>query len=183
MPWELCLVRHSGTPPESLGDSEASEALGSIDDVVGRLKAIIPGLDVSQELSGPEKIRRAGLAGFEFPPIISEHLRSRPATWKALYEGNRFSLEFHFGEGPMVRSLHIDVRGSGDPWPILRPLVKVENWALYDLSSGKLLREDAASSKLWKRFKQFVQLGKGVAYKNHLAASLRKQSSDRQNPQ
>lgn len=112
MPWEL-LISRSGEEP-----------LGSRDAVVAQVATATGGEPLSlvplpppEALAAmPERVRAAFLT-----PIL-----------RALLEEDDVLVELWCVDEPVVKSLHADIRGGGDPLPLLRRLCEPGGWSVYD---------------------------------------------------
>jgi hypothetical protein len=124
----------------------AEGSIGSLDAVRQSLSRIFPTARFGSEPSGVEKVRAAEAQGIKFPAFLRETMISQPARHGADYEVDRVSLRFYFGSEYVVREIHVEVSGTGDPFPLLRQLASVHGWQVVDDSSGKVLTEDAQSA-------------------------------------
>ena len=83
----------------------------------------------------------------EVPDAIREHWLRSKGAYQGLFEGKDFTIEFHLGEvETAVLSMGIDVRGSGDPMPVIQRLMKIEGSKITDL------RGNTPTTKLWRSF-------------------------------
>jgi hypothetical protein len=123
----------------------AGGSIGRLSEVRQTLARIFPEARFGSEPSGVEKVRAAEAQGIKFPSFIRENMLSQPAKHGAEFETESVSLRFHFGSEDIVREIAIEVRGAGDPFPLLRQLVGLHGWQVVDDSSGEVLTEDAQS--------------------------------------
>lgn len=78
---------------------------------------------------------------------------SDPA-WGTLDSGH-WSIELNIGDSPIVHSIMLHVRGSGDPLPAIAALCTKTGWDVLDLSSGELLDPRDPSPRGWVEFQAF----------------------------
>ena len=136
MPWELQAI-----------PSDDSNSLGTVEQVQATLRAVVPGIELGRDASGAEKLAVMQSRGVEVPDVIREHWLRSKGAYQGLFEGKDFTIEFHLGEDETaVPSMGIDVRGSGDPMPVIQRLMKVEGWKITDL------RGNPPSMTSWKSF-------------------------------
>jgi len=78
---------------------------------------------------------------------------SDPA-WGVL-EGKDWSIELNTGADPVITSIMLHVRGSGDPVSAIAALCKGTGWSAFDLATGELLDPDKPSADGWADFQGF----------------------------
>jgi len=132
MSWELTVRSTAGS-------------IGSLEAVRQTLAGVFPQSRFGIEPSGLEKLRAAEAQGIRFPAVIRENMISQPAQHVAEFESEGVSFRFHFGSEERVREMALEVRGTGDPFPVLRQLASVPGWQVVDDASGGVLTEDAQS--------------------------------------
>jgi hypothetical protein len=115
--------------------------MGSLDAVRQTLSRLFPGARFGSEPSGVEKVRAAEAQGVEFPEFLRQNMISQPAKHGADLEVDGISLRFYFGSEEVVRQIHVEVRGAGDPFPCLRQLWAVEGWQVVDDATGNVLAD------------------------------------------
>src|SRR5687767_8601724 len=112
MSWDLTVRRAEG-------------GIGTLDAVRQTLSRLFPTGRFGSEPSGVEKVRAAEAQGIKFPAFIRENMISQPAKHGAEFETEGVSVRFHFGSEDIVREIFVEVRGTGDPFPLLRQLASV----------------------------------------------------------
>lgn len=130
MSWDLTIRNSQGS-------------IGSLDDLRATVSCIFPSAQFNTELSGIEKVHAAEAQGIKFPSFIRESMISRPATQGALVEIEGISMRFNFGSDDPIEESGIEVRGEGDPFPLLKQLLSVEGWQILDDSTGIALTQES----------------------------------------
>jgi hypothetical protein len=133
MPWEIRIVNDEGDMP-----------LGTKQVVVDWVAKALPGVHLQQPPLPPPEDPAT------FPEAVREAF-ARPKL-EAVYEEEAFSIEFYCGDEPEIRCLHADVRGNGNPLPILARLCLPRGWAV--VSAADLSKVDLSSGEAnqWKGF-------------------------------
>jgi hypothetical protein len=115
--------------------------------VQAKLRAALPEIELFRDASGSEKLASMESQGVEVPDVIREHWLRSNGAYQGLIEAEGFTIEFHLGEDETkVPAVAMDVRGSGDPMPVVNRLMRIEGWKVVDL------RGNAPSTELWKAF-------------------------------
>lgn len=128
MPWELQAL-----------SSDDHGSLGTVEHVQAKLRAVLPEIEFYRDASGSEKLAAMESQGIAVPDVIRERWLLPAGAHQGLIEGDGFTIEFHLGEDDAaVIALGIDVRGSGDPMPILQKVMKIEGWTVVDLNGQPL---------------------------------------------
>ena len=136
MPWELQAI-----------PSDDSESLGSVEHVQAELRAAAPEIELFRDASGLEKLAAMESRGVTVPEMIRDHWLRSTGEYQGLIEGDRFTIEFYLGEDEStVVAVGINVRGAGDPMPVIQRLMKIPNWKVVDL------RGEPPSIESWKAF-------------------------------
>jgi hypothetical protein len=140
MPWEL----------QALSTDDGG-SLGTVEHVQAKLRAALPEIELFRDSSGSEKVASMESQGIEVPDVLREHwLRSRGAH-QGLIEGDEFTIEFHLGEDDAaVVAVGINVRGSGDPMPVLQRLMRIEGWKVVDLNGRPPTADSWQSFRTWR---------------------------------
>ena len=140
MPWEL-----QALPSDDVG------SLGTVEHVQAKLRAALPEIELFRDASGSEKLASMESQGIEVPDVIREHWLRSTGAHQGLIEGDGFTIEFRLGENDAaVVAVGIDVRGGGDPMPVLRRLMKVEGWKVVDLTGRPPTAESWQSFGTWR---------------------------------
>ena len=122
MPWELQAL-----------PSDDSGSLGTVEHVQAKLRAALPEIELGRDVSGLEKLATMEAQGVKVPDVIREHWLRSKGAYQGLIEGKDFSVEFHLGEDEAsVPAVVIDVRGSGDPMPVVQRLMTIDGWKVVD---------------------------------------------------
>lgn len=143
MPWEVTIRRADGAP------------LGELAAVRQQITAAVPAVQFHREPSGLEKIAAARAAGLEFPDVIRQHLEQRPATERAEFEGDGFSVVLYGFEAQPLSAIHAEVRGDGNPAPVLAALCRPHGWVAVDEASGQPLELGASAAAEWEAFRAY----------------------------
>jgi hypothetical protein len=140
MAWELQVLAADG-----------SGSLGTVDEVQGKLRAAVPGIVLGRDASGSEKIAAMEAAGVEVPDVIREQWLGSKGAFLGRFESGDIAIEFSLGEDEAkVTAVLIDVRGSGDPMPIVRRLMAIEGWDILDASGRAPTKESWESFGAWR---------------------------------
>ena len=75
-------------------------------------------------------------------------------TWGTL-DGGPWHIELNTGSEPVIQSIMLHVRGSGDPIPAIMALCHRNDWRAFDLAEGDFLDEDEPSPDGWQDFQAF----------------------------
>lgn len=143
MPWEVTIRRADGAP---LGDQAA---------VRQQIAADLPAMQFYREPSGPEKIAAARAAGVEFPEFLRKHLEQHAATERAELEGDGFSILLYGFEAQPLTVIHADVRGQGNPLPVLTALCRPHGWLAIDNASGQPVELSGDEAASWEAFQSY----------------------------
>lgn len=141
MPWEVTIQRTDGAP------------LGDLATVRQQFEAALPALQFYREPSGLEQIAAARAIGVEFPDVIRKHMEQRPATEQADYEGDGFSVRFYGFEAQPLDTVYAEVRGDGNPLPLLAALCRPNTWVATDDTSGQPVDLEGAAAAGWEAFR------------------------------
>jgi hypothetical protein len=140
MPWELQAL-----------PSDDSGSLGSIEQVQAKLRAAVPEIELGRDASGLEKLAAMESQGVKVPDVIREHWRRSKGAYQGLFQGQDFTIEFHLGEDEAaVVAVGIDVRGSGDPMPLVQRLMRIDGWNVLDLRGQPPTVESWKSFSTWR---------------------------------
>ena len=139
MPWELQALPSNGG------------SLGTVEHVQAKLRAAVPQIELFQDASGLEKLAAMESRGVEVPDVIREHSLRSKGAYQGLVEGADFSVEFHLGEDEAaVAAVAIDVRGDGDPMPVVLRLMTIDGWKVVDLRGNPPTIESWKSFGTWR---------------------------------
>ena len=124
MPWEVTIRRPDGEP---LGDLPAVRA---------GIEAAVPGMQFFRQPSGADRIAAARARGIEFPDVIRESFERQPAKTQAVFEGDGFSILLYGFNAEPLTAVHAEVRGGGDPHPVVTALCRSNGWVATDDATG-----------------------------------------------
>jgi hypothetical protein len=143
MPWGVWIVRPDGA------------ALGSREEVTGRIMASWPEVNWHEEPSLMDQISDA--PNHPMRPLIaswSEAQRARFSRRKLrgrLVSGG-LSVELFGFESEPLASIGTEIRGAGNPTPLLARLCLDNGWAIKDEASQALVDLSAGVSLQWEQF-------------------------------
>ena len=143
MPWTVYIRRNDSTP------------LGALDAVQNTIRSRLEGTEFWRDPSGADKAKHMPEEHREQFAKLFSHL---PADTRGLYESNNLSFEFFLGSSDVVNTITLDVRGNGNPIPILRELACDGDWIIEEPSAG-ILDLSADDSAEWERFVQYRESG------------------------
>ena len=150
MPWELRVTAANG-----------GESLGRVDEVQATLRAAVPGIVFGRAPGGAEKIAAMQAQGVEIPDVIRAHWLASTGAHLGHFEGNDVTIEFDLGEDESkVAAILVEVRGSGDPMPVVRRLTEIDGWAVVDARGGPPTAESWQEFGTW-RDEAVRQVGEG----------------------
>ena len=146
MPWEVTIRRADGT---SLGDR---------DEVVRRVSEAVPALTWVEERAFLEQIKDMPDHPFHaLIPTWPEEVRarfSRPKRY-ADFEGEGFSVRLFGFEESAMDALHAEVRGNGNPVPVLAALCLPNGWVAIDDRTGQQVELNGGAAVGWESFRQY----------------------------
>jgi hypothetical protein len=143
MPWEVTIKRLDGAP------------LGDLASVRQQITNALPAIQFYRVPSGLEKIAAARAAGVEFPDIIRQHLEGRPATEQAEFEGDGFLVTLYGFRAESLDAIYAEVRGDGNPVPVLAALCRPNEWVAIDGTCGQPVDMAGASASGWEAFRAY----------------------------
>jgi hypothetical protein len=134
MPWELCVIKVAGKPPTKRPEEHLP--LGPIEEVQRLLESVLPGIEIHREPPGANMVEMMKECGFELPESTAALLGQGAGRYGAFFEADGITFEFSFGHENQVRSAILDVRGNGDPMPVIERLTASTGWCVYDMTSN-----------------------------------------------
>jgi hypothetical protein len=138
MPWEISIVR-SATDPDL--------PLGTRQEVIGAVSTALPGVSLECPPLPPKEIWDS------IPAIIQESFLRK--SLEGLYEGDEFSIRFFTSDSPQIRFLCAEVRGNGDPIPILAKLCVPNGWLVISDADKSVVELDSPNASQWDAFRNF----------------------------
>jgi hypothetical protein len=140
MPWEL-----------QVSAADGGESMGWVDEVQATLRAAVPGIVFLRGIGGAEKIAAMEAQGVEVPDVIREHWLASKGAHLGHFEGQDVTIEFDFGEDEAkVAAILVEVRGGGDPMPVVRRLTEIDGWAVVDARGGPPTAESWQEFGTWR---------------------------------
>ena len=143
MPWEVTIRRADGKP------------LGDLSSVRQQIAVAVPAMEFYREPSGQEKIAAARVAGIEFPDVIRQHMEEQPATEQSEFEGDGFSVRLYGFNAQPLLEIYAEVRGNGNPVPVLAALCCPHGWVAIDDTNGKPVDLASAAASGWESFRVY----------------------------
>lgn len=143
MPWEVTIRRADGS------------ALGDVESVQQQIVTAVPEMKFYREASGPEKIAIARAQGVEFPEVILRHFESMPAKLGAVFQGDMFTVSLYGFEAVPMQMIHAEIRGDGNPVPVLAALCLPCGWVAVDDASGQTVDLAGATASGWESFRAY----------------------------
>lgn len=149
MPWEVTIVNYAGTPPPSYHapDRPAPVPLGTRDDVIRAVREAVPEFGWGESGRLPPEI----LA--KFSPEVAA-LLSKPKL-KALYDHDDLYLLLYGFEQEPIKYLHAEVRGNGNPVPLLARVCAGRGWSVVSDTDGSFVDLTAAAPPQWDGFQAY----------------------------
>jgi hypothetical protein len=134
MGWELTIYGDASRPPRPVGTRE---------EVCGHLSARLTGLRLAPQ-----------------PRVFADHMKGRvqdlglsyTPTLEGYYEAPDFVLEFSCPDTETISDIFVNVRGSGNPLPVLRGLCAGTSWVVVEDASGDHILNASGHSKRWDWF-------------------------------
>jgi len=90
-------------------------------------------------------------------PTWPEDLRQamlRP-TVQASFKGEDFSVQFYGFEGPVIKAIHAEVRGKGNPQGLLASVCRPDGWVVVDDATGREVDLEQEGLEGWKAFQEY----------------------------
>jgi hypothetical protein len=135
MPWEIAIVRSPTDEKVPLGERDA---------VIGAVTSALPNV----------VLENPGLPPEEFLATLSPMTReafARPQL-TGLYQDDCIVFEFYTLDLPQIPFLCGNVRGSGNPIPVLRRLCLANGWSVVSSYNKAVVDLAAESSPEWETF-------------------------------
>jgi hypothetical protein len=146
MPWELTI---RATNETSLGDRET---------VVKRISAAVPGIEWIEEPPLLEQIK--DMPDHPFHALIPTWPESTRASFSrskllGIFDAAELSMRLYGFEAQPIRSVCAEVRGNGDPLPLLAAICNPNGWCATDDRDGQQIDLTAESAKGWEWFRDY----------------------------
>ena len=89
-----------------------------------------------QQPSGAAQVAAARARGVEYPDVIRQIFEKQQAKTQAVFEGEDFSVLLYGFDAEPLAAIHAEVRGGGDPHPVLTALCRGNGWVATDDATG-----------------------------------------------
>src|SRR5208282_3161723 len=118
MPWEVKIARPDGLP------------LGKVEAVQDAVHKGVPAVQFYREPSGIEKLAKSGV---QFPAALMRHMEKSPASIRGDYEDGELFVRLYLGSEREIGKMDIEIRGQGNPLPVIAAICLPNNWIALDL--------------------------------------------------
>jgi hypothetical protein len=136
VPWEISIIN---------GTKEQPKPLGSREDVIAAFAESLPGVSLRRSPAPPPEL-------LEHVPLYAREGFLRPSLEAELDSGEML-IRFEANDEPVLQWLIAEVRGNGDPIPVLSALCSSRGWSVIDSSTKSVVDLSAGSGGAeWKRF-------------------------------
>ena len=132
MPWEIRILGESDRP------------LGNKAEVIEWVRLTLGGVELRRPPLPPPEVMAT------FSPAVREAF-----AWpklEALFEQNDFTIELYCGYEDPIRCLYADVRGSGNPLPVLARLCLPKHWRVISSADKSCVDLTASTADQWQSF-------------------------------
>ena len=146
MPWEVT-IRHS-----------KDKTLGVRDDVVNRISKAIPGMKWIEEPSLLERIKSMPDHPFHsLIPTWPEETRASLSRSQLLgdFEADEFSVQLYGFESKRLKAVHLEIRGEGNPLPLIAAICVPNGWIAVDDSTSQPLDLGSEAASGWDKFREY----------------------------
>jgi hypothetical protein len=138
MPWDITLVSAAGNPPAPLG---------SRDEVVRAIREAVPEFEWHQSGGLPPEL----LA--QFSPETAA-IMARPKL-QAVYDHDDLYVALYGFEQDPMKYVCGEVRGRGNPVPLLARLCADRGWSVVSCTDGSVVGLTAAAAPQWDGFQAY----------------------------
>jgi hypothetical protein len=157
MPWEVMIRK----PRE--------EPLGCRAEVVRWIATAVPAIEWVEDLPLLDQIKDMPEHSFHsLLPTWSEETRayfSRPHL-RGDYFAGPLSIRLQGFEAEPLKSVHVEVRGNGNPLPVLAAICVVHGWVAIDSDAGTPVDLTAGAAWGWEQFRQYRDRAIGVVHRS-----------------
>ncbi|QDU18786.1 hypothetical protein [Urbifossiella limnaea] len=149
MPWEVAIVNYAGSPPASYHapGRPDPQPLGARDDVIAAIRQAVPEFQWGMVGGFPPEI----LA--KFSPEVAAILSKQKLN--ARYDTDDLYLLLYGFEQEPIGYLHAEVRGTGNPVPLLARVCAGRNWSVASDADGSFVDLTAAAAPQWDGFQAY----------------------------
>ncbi|MEX0793956.1 MAG: hypothetical protein WD045_12530 [Pirellulaceae bacterium] len=138
MPWELTII--NGSPDDRT-------PLGIRDDVIASLAKAVPGVELQRPPMPPEEILAI------MPPVVRDAM-TRPKL-EADFDHDDLSIQFYTSDTPEIDWINVEVRGNGDPLPLLQSICSNTGWSVIDVAEQIVVDLTKTTTESWDSFRQW----------------------------
>ena len=142
MPWEVTIIN---------GTIAHRQPLGNREQVIKALAAAVPGLDLQRPPTPPKELLEL------MPPAVREAV-ARPKL-EADFEGGEYSIQFYTSDIPKIDWINAEVRGDGDPLPVLQSICSDTGWSVIDVAENAIVDKTTTDAASWTAFRQWRDKG------------------------
>lgn len=164
MPWELEIIKYDGPVPRLRADADETRFLpmGTVDDVRAYISETLPDTEWRVEPPLLEVMKASGSDTWKHWDESMIESASQPKL-KAFYEAENLYIEiFGFDQIGLLRYLLMEVRGEGDPLPVLPSLCQPAGWSVADMcKDATFLDLDSTSNPRWGKWRRFLSFAIG----------------------
>jgi len=125
--------------------------LGTREDVIAALSGALPGVELERPPTPPKEF--LGM----MPPAVRDAV-TRPRL-EADFEHADFSIQFYTTDTPSVNWINAEIRGNGDPLPLLRSICSHTGWSVIDSGGNIVMDARNADASSWESFRQWRDKG------------------------
>ncbi len=149
MPWDITILNYAGNPPASYyaAGRPEPEPLGTHDEVVRAIREAVPELEWGTSGGLPPEV----LA--KFSPETAA-LMAKPKL-HAVYDTDELYLNLYGFEQEPMKYVCGEVRGQGNPVPLLARLCAARNWSVMSGTDGSFVDLAAAAAPQWDGFQAY----------------------------
>ena len=144
MSWDASII-HGTLNPET--------PLGNLKDVVMAIESAVPGLRLIVPPVPPKEVLDT------MPTFIRE--QALTPGLEGDYEDDELSISFHARNTPLIYWINIEVRGEGNPLPILDSICRPMGWAVQDSYDKQIVDLTSTDESAWNRYCQWRNLAFG----------------------
>jgi len=146
MPWEVTIC------------SVTDEPLGDRDSVVNLISAAVSGMSWIEEPPLLERIKDMPDHPFHalIPtwPAETRGSFARP-TLLGDFDAGEFSVQLYGFESRPIKSVHAEIRGNGNPLPLLAAICIPNGWVAIDDTDRKRIDPNSEAATGWQRFRDY----------------------------
>lgn len=138
MPWEITIIN---------GTTVDRQPLGTREHVIDALAAAVPGLELQRPPMPPKEMLEM------MPPAVRDAM-ARPKL-EADFENEEYSIQFYTSDTPTIDWINAEVRGDGDPLPVLHSICSDTGWSVIDVAENVVVDLTTADAASWNSFRKW----------------------------